>query len=257
MWEADEYRPKIVNIYNDLLCLLWKGHFSDFDCPPQLDWMMEEICTGSDIMGGVQCINSKGGVASAAVSVGSSAPVMSMKSIRLLQVMAIVLLAMVSGGECKERVGGRQVVVYPGKVNWFKASEICRKRGMQLLTINSARENLEVVRLGEDYGLEWVWIGATDLAHKRRWVWSHNGELVEVRYWRDGEPSDKKENCIEAMMAGYPSNWNDNDCRSVRPFICEEVLEESDSAQGGVEYDVYDSDSDENGQDYNRRMIFG
>lgn len=168
-----------------------------------------------------------------------------------------LLLFIASGGvESTERVGGRHVVVYPGKVNWFRASEICRKRGMQLLTINSAKENLEVVRLGQDYGLEWVWIGATDLAHTRRWVWSHNGELVEVRYWRDGEPSDQKENCIEALMAGYPSNWNDNNCRSVRPFICEEVVDEADSAEGGPEEDVYEWDSDENDQEYNSRFIF-
>lgn len=171
----------------------------------------------------------------------------SMKSLLLLVHLCLPLLFVSAANERSrafERVGGRQVTVYTSKMNWFKAAEICKKRGMQLLTINSARENLEVVQLGQEYGLEWVWIGATDLGERRRWVWAHNGELVRERYWKDGEPSNKRENCIEAMSSGYPMNWNDNDCRRVRPFMCEEVARRSSEERSSSEEDR-DSDEDE------------
>lgn len=122
-------------------------------------------------------------------------------------------------------INGRTVFLHSTKENWFKASEICRKQGLQLLTINSPMENLQVVRLGNNFGLDSVWTAATDFGESRRWVWSSSGRDVAELYWRDGEPTDITERCIEVLMVQYPSNWNDNDCNARRPFICEEVVE--------------------------------
>ena len=117
---------------------------------------------------------------------------------------------------------------------------------MQLLTIKSPQENLEVVLLGRELNLEWVWTAATDLGQSRRWVWATDGQLVKEFHWAEKEPGDKKEHCVEAKMDGFPSNWNDNDCKKIRPFICEEVVEgqeddedeeDQEEDDGGVEYE--------------------
>lgn len=140
------------------------------------------------------------------------------------------------------QIADRRVIVFLKPANWFRASEVCRRRGMQLLTIKSAQENFEVVELGNVYKLEWVWTAATDLAERRQWVWSTDGQYVRNMFWRDGEPSTSSERCMEAQMTGFPSNWNDNDCRRLRPFMCQEV---ADGIEDDEEEDEDDSDMDE------------
>lgn len=166
-----------------------------------------------------------------------------MKSPLALAIALAVLLLVVDSEA--EQINGRKVVVHTGRLNWFKASESCRRRGMQLLTINSAMENLEVVELGKEYGLEWVWTAATDLAQRRQWVWSTSGQEVQCGYWKDGEPSNKKENCIEAQMEGYPSNWNDNECKRARPFICEEIPDFAESFDDDSDDETSEDDDDD------------
>lgn len=160
----------------------------------------------------------------------------SMKSVAVLIHLSIGLILVAYSNA--HQINGRAVIVYSTKENWFKASETCHKRGMQLLTINSAAENLEVVQLGNHFGLDSVWTAATDFGENRRWVWSTSGLDVAELYWRDGEPTDPKERCIEAAMNQYPSNWNDNDCRQKRPFICEEIVDskenENPEVKGGL-----------------------
>lgn len=86
---------------------------------------------------------------------------------------------------------------------------------------------MEVSRLGKLYELDAVWIGATDLGESRRWVWSKDGDDVKEFHWRAEEPSNTREQCIEVIIEEYPRNWNDIDCQTAKPFICEDVsLEE-------------------------------
>lgn len=65
-----------------------------------------------------------------------------------------------------------------------------------------------------------VWIGGTLDFIQWRWRWRWDGlytGIVEAFDWYPGEPSGS-EYCLE----GFDNNqWNDEDCWSLRPYICE------------------------------------
>lgn len=66
-----------------------------------------------------------------------------------------------------------------------------------------------------------VWIGGTFYGGQWRWDGLYTG-IVEAFDWYPGEPSFfsffLREHCLE----GFDNNqWNDEDCGSLRPYICE------------------------------------
>lgn len=152
----------------------------------------------------------------------------------------VVVLYMANHLQSHE-LNGRQIKVHTGLVNWFQASEICLRHGMQLLTINSPKENMEAILTGDDCAMESMWIAATDLAQNGQWTWSASGSEVKDPYWQEGELQDVEENCVEliVVMEDHPTNWKSTDCYDTRAFICEEVvkkdpMEEWDEEGGGI-----------------------
>lgn len=137
----------------------------------------------------------------------------------------LLLLALAAAGQTYQ-LNGRDVQVFTGKDNWFKASETCLKRGMRLLSIKSSNENKEVVGVAKDYGMNSTWIAANDLGESRRWTWSHCGVPVNETYWQQGEPSDVDMHCVEAVAEGHSHNWKVINCHEQRAFICEQILPE-------------------------------
>lgn len=139
--------------------------------------------------------------------------------------------------------------MHHSKKNWFQASGLCRRMGMQLLTINSAEENLEVAELGKLLDLPVFWTAGSDLAESRRWVWSTTGKPIEKTFWRKREPSNIDERCIETIVEEYPVSWNDNDCNKVRSFICEvantPAQEQEEAEEVEMEYQSEEEDEEE------------
>ncbi|XP_071819007.1 echinoidin-like [Apostichopus japonicus] len=69
-----------------------------------------------------------------------------------------------------------------------------------------------------------VRIGLTDKAEEGKWVWASGSVLVEERYkyWSDRQPDNKEGNQDCAVIwQEHEGEWDDQDCASTRPFICE------------------------------------
>lgn len=126
-----------------------------------------------------------------------------------------------------ETVSNRSVVVMLEKQNWYTASEICKARGMNLLTIRNDLENQQAINLGKRYNLGRFWFGATDHGHEKEYVWTDTGMRIGYSRWVDGQPDDTEhdEDCAEINYERWntePNVWNDLWCKRKLAYICEE-----------------------------------
>lgn len=140
-----------------------------------------------------------------------------MKSVAIL---TVLLVATFSLSETHE---DRAVKVFKDFVNWFKAAETCRRRGMQLMTVNTAKDSLYLMNLDRSEEVESLWTAATDLGESGEWVWFTTGQRVNKTYWAQWEPPRKNRNCIEALTDGEAELWRAVGCHELLPFICEET----------------------------------
>lgn len=126
----------------------------------------------------------------------------------------------------RAQIGGRTVEVQTKYfLNMIDARDTCRSMGLQLLTINSAEENQEVVQLMQELGIARVWLSTMEIRGyaKRIWVLIPSRRNANAyNFFQPGEPNDPTENCVEVkMVPGNARNWNDVDCLNWHQFICE------------------------------------
>lgn len=140
-----------------------------------------------------------------------------MKPIPLLSVLVLAFIALPSEAHY---INHRAVEIVTRKENWFKASETCRRKDMTLVSIHSAGQNKDVAWLANEYGLESLWIDATDLGESRKWVWSGTGAEVKEFFWEEEESTEQDQNCIEVDTEGH---WKTVECGVLRPFICQKI----------------------------------
>lgn len=143
-----------------------------------------------------------------------------------------ILLALLAAHSLAYRINDREVKLQTGKANWFKASEACRRHGMQLITVRTVKDSADILSMGRDYGMDSLWTAATDLGNGGSWVWSTSGQQVSPTFWM--EPQDEEANCVEAVMEGVPTaNWRAVDCMEKRAYLCEQIEDdESERVQG-------------------------
>ncbi|KAL6466868.1 hypothetical protein MHYP_G00246720 [Metynnis hypsauchen] len=106
------------------------------------------------------------------------------------------------------------------KKNWRESREDCRRRGANLVIINSRKEQdfIEMLRRGQ-----WAWIGLTDSASEGVWKWV-DGSALTTGFWKADEPNSRTgdEDCV---ITGYVSdpvkNWADYSCKDDFVWICE------------------------------------
>lgn len=150
-----------------------------------------------------------------------------MESFLKLFVFAIVVVSSVSSNT----VGNRKVYFHGEGANFFGAFEICRRNGQQLLTARIDEDNQQIQALLRDKGLRATWLGATDLANLRRWVWHSSGIPVSSSFWYRNRPEKGGETrgyrCLEIYGVAFNTDsfesWNDQDCNIKSPFYCEDV----------------------------------
>ncbi|XP_058055234.1 C-type lectin 37Db-like [Anopheles bellator] len=126
------------------------------------------------------------------------------------------------------------------KLNWFKAVEFCRSRGMFLLSVRNAAEREAVIEYLKGTGFTqkhkglMAWISANDLGEEGEFRWASTGESVAYENWSETEPNNFEiddcttENCaILEYWADGGSNFNytfnDRACRREYYFICESL----------------------------------
>ncbi|XP_067372126.1 CD209 antigen-like protein C, partial [Channa argus] len=108
--------------------------------------------------------------------------------------------------------------------SWTKGREDCRKRGADLVVINSAEEQTFLsafTRMG-------TWIGLSDRDEEGTWRWI-DGTTLTFKYWDVMEPNNEDkdstdgEDCAEIkVQKGH--KWNDLSCEVSQQWICEKKV---------------------------------
>jgi hypothetical protein len=132
------------------------------------------------------------------------------------------------------------------------AADRCELEGMRLAWIETEEENeflvdsiaaADVPAPADDEVL--TYMGASDSGNEGTWIWRGRGAILDgfqfwqqganvgtavngaFESWSPGEPnnSDDDENCGALSVFGgnnrVPGNWDDRDCDSALPFVCE------------------------------------
>ncbi|XP_050091171.1 C-type lectin 37Db-like [Anopheles aquasalis] len=128
------------------------------------------------------------------------------------------------------------------KLNWFKAMQYCRTRGMFLLSVRNPQEREAIIEYL--YGTGYIkthqslmiWTSANDLGEEGEFYWSTTGEHVTYSNWSPGESNNAEfddctnENCAVLEYwahrgAAYNYTFDDRSCKYEYHFICETLSE--------------------------------
>ncbi|MCH9688705.1 MAG: hypothetical protein K0V04_45155 [Deltaproteobacteria bacterium] len=108
--------------------------------------------------------------------------------------------------------------------DWAHARDQCEANGLHLVTIHDDITNTWLVDQSQaiDGSTSW-WMGYSDLQDEGQWRWVDGGPQ-DYDNWHPGEPNNGvagPEHC-----AAFPEHtafaWNDLECDTPRPFICEQ-----------------------------------
>jgi hypothetical protein len=126
-----------------------------------------------------------------------------------------------------ERNDGHCYFFCPTRSTWDDARAVCTAAGYHLLSIGDAVENDWADTTGDGYvadvggGAVYWWMGFNDIAVEGTWEWE-NGEAAVYVDWHAGEPNDiGGEDCGALNRFDPETDWNDQSCAALNPFICE------------------------------------
>jgi hypothetical protein len=110
---------------------------------------------------------------------------------------------------------------------WTGAQAACLALGANLVSIETAEEQTLVATLAAQYplGAPDVWLSASDALLEGTFVWV-NLTPVTYSHWRSGEPNDNGangtgEDCTTIEGDNPAFEWDDRNCASLYPAICE------------------------------------
>jgi hypothetical protein len=104
--------------------------------------------------------------------------------------------------------------------SWDAARTACQALGMghHLAAVSSAAENDLITTLAAGAH---VWIGGNDRTNEMQYTWADSTEAFVFIKWAAGEPNDDgTEDCV-VLRADDGGSWNDTECGSARPSVCE------------------------------------
>ncbi|XP_058055235.1 C-type lectin 37Db-like [Anopheles bellator] len=127
-------------------------------------------------------------------------------------------------------------------LNWFKAWDFCRSRGMFLLSIRNQPELDAVVEYLEKGGVSKVtdhlqfWTSANDLGQEGQFFWASTGERMRYDRWTENEPNNGRqgecrfENCVviqRNLNVDLKINYtfDDRTCDTPFMFMCETLYD--------------------------------
>ncbi|XP_062558900.1 perlucin-like protein [Armigeres subalbatus] len=121
--------------------------------------------------------------------------------------------------------------IAPYDSNWFEASEYCHRMGMRLAIVDSEEKQTAIVKEAKaaelhGSGFFGVWLGATDLARSKSFIWHSTGARLRYANWGEGEPSGGNEHCVVLYYwpaQGFNWTWNDAPCSTELYAICENI----------------------------------
>ncbi|XP_036439421.1 CD209 antigen-like protein E [Colossoma macropomum] len=110
-----------------------------------------------------------------------------------------------------------------GEKSWSESRQDCRKRGADLVTVNSREEQDFIEKFRRD---QRAWIGLTDSETEGAWKWV-DGSALTTKFWEHEEPNSNAGN-EDCVITGYKSdpvnNWADFPCNDRFVWICEKSI---------------------------------
>uniref|UniRef100_A0A3Q1H6Y4 C-type lectin domain-containing protein n=1 Tax=Anabas testudineus TaxID=64144 RepID=A0A3Q1H6Y4_ANATE len=127
-----------------------------------------------------------------------------------------------------EQHGGKCYYFSTSGRSWEESRYFCRRRGGDLVKIDSREEQMNFV---DDH----FWIGLTDVREEGKWLWVDGSPLdTSLTFWSGTEPDDWKdehpdgEDCAsmgEKHGAADLKCWFDRPCNMHQSIICEKPVE--------------------------------
>uniref|UniRef100_A0A182MPY8 C-type lectin domain-containing protein n=1 Tax=Anopheles culicifacies TaxID=139723 RepID=A0A182MPY8_9DIPT len=126
------------------------------------------------------------------------------------------------------------------KLNWYKASEYCRTRGMFLVAINNDEqlngvvEYIEKSGFTKTHGILHMWTSGNDLGEEGQFFFSSTGERLTYDRWTKNEPNNAMhDNCTyeHCVVLEYFQPWSinytfdDRQCGAENFFMCETLYD--------------------------------
>ncbi|MBQ9827256.1 MAG: hypothetical protein IJM62_01085, partial [Lachnospiraceae bacterium] len=142
----------------------------------------------------------------------------------------------------KKDDGDHEYEVVKGAYSWQEAYEMSRAKGGHLVTITSAEEEAKIIKMAEEAGLKYIWLGGWSepdgSGFKCYWI---TGEEFTYKAFSENEPSgtDKDGTKEQYLMLWYVERlggwcWNDQ-----RNDPAKEVKKMGESMGFIIEYDDY------------------
>ncbi|KAL6466574.1 hypothetical protein MHYP_G00243780 [Metynnis hypsauchen] len=120
-----------------------------------------------------------------------------------------------------KKFGSRYYYFSTEQKSWNEGRQDCRKRGADLVVINSTQEQEFIKKGGRD-----VWIGLSDEEREGQWKWV-DGSALTTQFWKTGEPNDflREEDCaVFHIFSPSLDTWNDLPCTMKVAWVCESTL---------------------------------
>ncbi|XP_052862532.1 C-type lectin 37Db-like [Anopheles cruzii] len=126
------------------------------------------------------------------------------------------------------------------KLNWFKAVEYCRSRGMFLVSVQNDEQLQGVVEYIEKsgftktHGILHMWTSANDLGEEGQFFWASTGDRMRYDRWTKNEPNNQMhDNCTfeNCVVLEYFQPWSinytfdDRACNANNFFMCETLAD--------------------------------
>jgi len=125
--------------------------------------------------------------------------------------------------ECFDCVERDDLLICLAEVTQADAVAACEALGGQLVILETPERSDAVGETVSAVTSARFWIGLTDRDAEGSWIWVDGSPLAYTSRWAPGEPNDSGgEDCVHNNWnaVGY---WNDLDCSSTQPFVCEDV----------------------------------
>ncbi|KAH8282599.1 hypothetical protein KR054_008618 [Drosophila jambulina] len=117
-----------------------------------------------------------------------------------------------------EKIGNRFFYIERSiKLNWFAASDTCRRVGGQLAIIENEEERIAVAAKVNDPGAVGFWLDIHNLANSSEYTSSATGTVAPFIKWGRNQPNVEDEDCV-ALDAGTMHDYN---CVTKLFFICQ------------------------------------
>ncbi|KAI5629825.1 hypothetical protein C0J50_7876, partial [Silurus asotus] len=111
----------------------------------------------------------------------------------------------------------REYIYVSQKMNWTTAQTYCRQHYDDFASITTEEESQRAEMIAGPNVTHWIGLNRT-APNVNIWQWSA-GEEFSYTNWFPGEPNDC--NGKESCTATFQNCWNDMDCKTYFPFMCQ------------------------------------